>query len=424
MAPPQLSIDTLPTWATLQDVKLQHVGIRHIEGKGYGLAAEKELIASQDVNDATEIMRIPAALVLSGEAVGDYTKVDQHFKQLIEADALEAKTAALENEFHKLRDSSAALPFWNNFLWEVNGATLADWLLADAWYRSRCLELPQASHAMVPALDMVNHSASATAYYEEETSGSVSLRIRPGTTVPVGEEINISYGDSKSAAEMLFSYGFIDPDCKTRQLTLHLESFPDDPLAMAKQRVFGEAPVVTLRQIEGDESSGKAWESSFVYLMCLNEEDGLDFRILQDDAGDRQLRLFWQEEDVTEQANDFETLLQDHPLQALFQLRAVSVVQERAASQLEKLEAAPSGSQLEPLVAAEIIDEEHVNVVSTLKDIERTVLEAVVAELEEEKSRLVEHESVVAYFGSMEDDQNELAQDDTWAPANDEVDFS
>lgn len=239
---------------------------------------------------------------------------------------------------------------------------------------------------MVPALDMVNHSAAgATAYYEEDASGDVSLRIRPGASVAAGDEINISYGDSKSAAEMLFSYGFIDPDSKTRQLTLHLEGFPDDPLGLAKRRVFGGAPVVTLRQTEGGSGDGdRLWDSGFVHLMCLNEEDGLEFRILQDDAEDRQLRVFWQDEDVTERAGDFETLLKDHPLQALFQLRAVSVVQERAASQLEKLAAAPSGEQLEPLIAADIIDQKHVDLVSTLKGIEGAVLEAVVAELEEE----------------------------------------
>ncbi len=299
-------------------------------------------------------------------------------------DALEAKVAALENEFDRLRDTSATLPFWNRLLWEADGAKLSDWRVADAWYRSRCLELPQASHAMVPALDMVNHSAGgATAYYEEETSGDVSLRIRPGASVAAGDEINISYGDSKSAAEMLFSYGFIDPDGQTRQLTLHLESFPDDPLARAKRSAFGGAPVVTLRQ-QPTEGGWRLWESGFVHLQCLNEEDGLDFAILEDDAGDRQLRVFWQDEDVTERADDFETLLRDHPLQALFQLRAVSVVQDRAASQLEKLAAAPSGEQLAPLVAADIIDQSHVDLVSALKDIERSVLEAVVAELEEE----------------------------------------
>ncbi|ATY66230.1 SET domain [Cordyceps militaris] len=488
---PQLSIESLPAWATLQDVKLQQVGMRHIDGKGYGLVAGTGLNASEEADDALEIMRVPAELVLSGEAVEEYAKVDHHFKQLIEAagrkstrldimiyllvhivsgkhpgdknrrcvptpwseyikflpkaipvptlwsephrlllrgtsleDALEAKVATLQSEFDKLRDTSTTIPFWNQLLWEVDGATLSDWFLADAWYRSRCLELPHASHAMVPALDMVNHAGAgtATAYYEEEASGDVSLRIRPGARVPAGDEISISYGDGKPAAEMLFSYGFLDADSSTtaRQLTLRLDPFPDDPLGLAKRRAFGGAPAVTLRQTDG----GNRWESGFVHLMCLNEEDGLDFGILQDDTGGRTLRVLWQGDDVTERAHDFESLLQQHQLRALFRLRAVTVVQERAASQLEKLAAAPGGGQLEPLIAAGIIEQHHVDLVSALKDIERSVLEAAVAELEEEKSRLVEDENVVAYFGSMEDDQNELAQDDATAPANDEEDFS
>lgn len=242
---------------------------------------------------------------------------------------------------------------------------------------------------MVPALDMVNHSATAaTAYYEEDNSGDVSLRIRPGSNVAAGEELNISYGD-KSAAEMLFSYGFIDPDSKTRQLTLHLDDFPDDPLALAKKRVFGGAPVVTFRQTErsGGDAGGvdsKSWESSFVYLMCLNEEDGLDFRILQDDAGNRQLRLFWQNEDVTERAGDMKALLQDHPLKPLFQLRAVSVVLECAADQLAELDAAPNDEQLRLLIFAGVADQSDVHMIKSLREIERSVIEAAVAELEEE----------------------------------------
>lgn len=291
----------------------------------------------------------------------------------------------LNSEFAKLRDDSSDLPFWYSLLWERNDAVLSDWLLVDAWYRSRCLELPQASHAMVPALDMVNHSATATAYYEEEASGDVSLRIRPGVRVAAGQEISISYGESKSATEMLFSYGFIDPDSKTRELTLHLEGFPDDPLAMAKLRVFGGAPTVTFRQAEPDGSgSSMLWDSGFVHLMCLNEEDGLDFCILQDDAGDRQLRVLWQDEDVTERADRFEKLLEGHPLQALFQLRAVSVVQQRAALQLEKLNVAPDADLLEPLISADLVDRTYVNLVAKLKESERSILEAAVAELEKE----------------------------------------
>lgn len=239
---------------------------------------------------------------------------------------------------------------------------------------------------MVPALDMVNHSATATAYYEEEASGDVSLRIRPGLQVAAGQEISISYGDSKSAAEMLFSYGFIDPDSKTRELTLHLDGFPDDPLAMAKLRVFGGAPTVTFRQAEPDRSGSSCmlWESGFVHLMCLNEEDGLEFCILQDDAGDRQLRVLWQDEDVTDRADRFEKLLDGHPLQALFQLRSVSVVQQQAATQLDKLNVAPDAELLEPLISAGLVDQNYVNLVAELRDSERLMLETAVAELERE----------------------------------------
>ncbi|PMB72388.1 hypothetical protein BM221_002491 [Beauveria bassiana] len=83
-AAPQLPIESLPAWATLHDVKLQQVGMRHVDGKGYGLVAENAIDASGNVNDAFEIMRISVELVLSREAVEEYAKVDRHFKQLIE----------------------------------------------------------------------------------------------------------------------------------------------------------------------------------------------------------------------------------------------------------------------------------------------------------------------------------------------------
>lgn len=84
-AAPQLPIESLPAWAILQDVKVQQVAMSHIKGKGYGLVANTDLNASKNSNEALEIMRIPAELVLSREAVEEYVKVDQHFKQLIES---------------------------------------------------------------------------------------------------------------------------------------------------------------------------------------------------------------------------------------------------------------------------------------------------------------------------------------------------
>lgn len=90
---PQLSIEALPAWAALQNVNLKQVGMRNVEGKGYGLVAQTDLNAPEDVLNVVEIMRIPAELVLSAEAVEEYAKVDQHFKQLLEAAGRKVQSA-------------------------------------------------------------------------------------------------------------------------------------------------------------------------------------------------------------------------------------------------------------------------------------------------------------------------------------------
>ncbi len=96
---------------------------------------------------------------------------------------------------------------------------------------------------MVPCLDMVNHSPAPNAYYEENDKDEVVLLLRPNCDGPQsGDEIAISYGDQKSPAELLFSYGFIDLGSTLQGLVLPLEPFPDDPLAKAKLHAFGAPP--------------------------------------------------------------------------------------------------------------------------------------------------------------------------------------
>lgn len=302
----------------------------------------------------------------------------------------------MANEFDELREATAAIPFWNAILWEQGSASVDDWVLADAWYRSRCLELPQIGDAMVPGLDMVNHSSSPTAYYEVNVDGDVVLLIRPGCTVSRGQELTISYGEAKSAAEMLFSYGFIDRDSTARELTLHLEPFPDDPLAKAKLHVFNGLPTVKLSQ----EGQTVKWDSPFVYLMCLNEEDGLEFRLLQDTTGERQLRLLWQGDDVTEQAADFEALIRGHDLCEVFKLRAVAVLHERVEAQLASIKGGPPEDQLRPLVAAGLLKEGCVEAAQVLKEVEGPVLEAAAQALESEVSRVSPGMSVAATWQS------------------------
>lgn len=278
----------------------------------------------------------------------------------------------MAGEFDELRARTEAMPFWNDLLWEEGTASVHDWILVDAWYRSRTLELPDVGDAMVPAVDMVNHSSSPTAYYDAAGGSDVLLLARSGRAAACGSEVTISYGEGKSAAEMLFSYGFIDRDDAAPSLTLPLDPFPDDPLAKAKAHVFGHARTVRLTRRDGRIE----WESPFVYLMCLNEEDGLEFRLLQDTRGERQLRLSWQGDDVTDQTSDFETLVQGHALRQVFRLRAVAVVHERVEAQLARVQAGPCADQPEPSMAAKPVREECVASATTLREMESRLLEA------------------------------------------------
>lgn len=160
--------------------------------------------------------------------------------------ALHAKMLALANEFEELRDKSSDIECWNAAFWDNDAVDLSDWLLVDAWYRSRVLELPRSGPSLVPCIDMVNHSTDANAYYEENDDDDVVLLLRPGGSVEEGDEVNISYGSEKPAAEMLFSYGFIDSSSAARSLRLPLQpckQLLDTNLTLFRTRISQLSPV-------------------------------------------------------------------------------------------------------------------------------------------------------------------------------------
>ncbi|CAM1500952.1 Fc.00g101140.m01.CDS01 [Cosmosporella sp. VM-42] len=500
---PQLSIDAFPAWARLNDVDFTNTKLQETDGKGLGLVAE-ELESLQESGDGdsndgkcpttttaptvttlTRLMRIPHDLVLSVEAVEEYAKVDQNFRQLLDVAghqstrgnillyllthlvlpkrdhavsrggastpwteyikflprqipvptmwteverallqgtsleaALDAKLSTLMTEFDELHEKTSELQFWNALFWEKGNATIDDWVLVDAWYRSRCLELPRAGDAMVPGLDMVNHSAKPTAYYEEDDKDDILLVLRPSSGVTCGEEITISYGEAKSAAEMLFSYGFVDPDSANQELVLPLGALPDDPLGRAKLHISRAVPSVKLSRTDGR----LEWHSPFAYLMVLNEEDGLEFRLLQEKDGEQQLKLFWQDEDVTTQTDEFEALIRDHALCPVFRLRVVAVLHELVSTQLARMERSEfSHDQLAPLQLAGLVREECILAAEALRVVETSLLESAVEALETEKTHLLADDHVVVYLGSMEVTQNEQASAMT---TNEEDDFS
>jgi len=288
--------------------------------------------------------------------------------------AVNAKMLATVGEFDHVQSTSSEIPCWDELLWQGEAVSLRDWIRLDALYRSRCLELPRSGESMVPCIDMINHARDATAYYDENSRREVTLLLRPGVTFSEGQEVTISYGEAKSAAEMLFSYGFIDPESTIESLVLPLEPFEDDPLAKAKLVGFGEAPKLHVARDGGS----VIWKSPFVHLMCVNEEDGLDFRVLQDTNGGRQLRVFWQGEDATDQTADFETLVKNHPLGVIFRLRAVTVIQERLQTQLDLARSYDSNDNLGEVRA------ECLGAAKLLRRIEIGILESGVEVLEKE----------------------------------------
>lgn len=294
--------------------------------------------------------------------------------------AVTAKLLALRAEFDFVQEKSSDIPCWNSVFWESGSISFRDWILLDAWYRSRCLELPTRGEAMVPCLDMANHSNNPTAYYEENSGDGVSLLLRPGMRISKGDEITISYGGDKSAAEMLFSYGFLDRTSTKESLTLPLESFPDDPLAKAKLVAFGEQPKIHVAH--GDDG-GIEWESPFAYLMCVNEEDGLEFRVLQDVEGGRQLRVFWVGDDVTERAKDFETLTRSHDLWALVKLRVVTIVQDCLQTHLQHMQS-PMSLDTTSDSEASNVRSECLEAATSLREVETGLLEMAVKQLEDE----------------------------------------
>lgn len=255
--------------------------------------------------------------------------------------------ASLEQEFEAVYEATSNISWCQKCWWDESTFLATDWSAIDAWFRSRSLEHPILGEAMIPSLDMVNHSSTPNAFYEPGTNDSVKLLLRPGASLKSGSEITISYGEAKSRAEMLFSYGFIEGESATRNCSLTLPVVTNDasdPLTRAKNAIFSQAKLPAVVQINVTDE-GVQWNSPFLYLLAANEEDGLDFRVLQENDGTRGLlRVFWQEEDVTNSLASFEDLIAGNSprndMGEIFRLRAVAILEGLLRAQLQALEMA------------------------------------------------------------------------------------
>jgi hypothetical protein len=144
---------------------------------------------------------------------------------------------------------------------------------------------------------------------------------------------------------MIFSYGFLESSVNSaRQLFLALDIPDDDPLKQAKKMICANntAPGLRLAVEEGKTK----WESDFIYWACVNEEDGLSFKLMQPHEGPPELKVLWKgEEEIgfvsgktsTMKVKSLETVLSREPQWEIFQLRAVVLVRQCLQSHLEML---------------------------------------------------------------------------------------
>ena len=294
--------------------------------------------------------------------------------------ALESKLKSLEREFNMLRDSTQSIwckhQWWDN---ERGGPSLADWKIVDAMFRSRALDLPGTGHAMVPCIDMANHASgdATTALYDTDTDGNGTLLLRDNKTVDVGEEVKITYGDEKGACEMLFSYGFLEDSMTlARELFLDLEIPEDDPLKLAKKVVAKNAPGFRISIVE----ESITWEGPFVWLVCINEEDGLRFQVLQSNDDTKELKVFWKTAEIDD-ISKLDELLKEDSLWDLYRLRASSILQNRIERQLITLTA----TNIDVVDIDEMsIDLERYDAILKLRDLEESLMLHAYEHFEEE----------------------------------------
>lgn len=175
---------------------------------------------------------------------------------------------------------------------------------------------------------------------------------------------------------MIFSYGFLEDGLETaRVVFLDLKIPDDDPLKIPKMAVCTSPPGFRIH----DKRDGASWESDFIWLVVVNEEDGLEFDIAQTTGGQGELKAFWKGREV-EDTTSLTNLIKSEPLYEVFRLRAVALIQDRVEQQLQLLYEAAETQQATLTTFRELPK----MLSDKLKWLERELLEKAYGELEEE----------------------------------------
>ncbi|KAK0310553.1 hypothetical protein LTR01_003706 [Friedmanniomyces endolithicus] len=303
----QLPPEAFLPWAKLNDIAFSLVLPGVSMGKGGALLASNELNSNHGTPQA--LITVPRPLILSLERVNEHAKVDKDFREVLES----------LGEFGR------------------DAFNFDDWLQVDAMYRSRALDFPGIGHCMVPCIDLANHAAGAatTAIYEKDGDGNAILLLPDGKSVAKGDEVTITYGDEKGACEMMFSYGFLEPERQSAEtLFLSLGIPDDDPYRGAKMNFADCAPGVKLIDAgDGDID----WKGDFVWLLCVSEEDGLHFDLARTVDGEEEVHAFFGDHELMGGAQELHAVLGKTEMWDVYRLRAATILQQRVFEQMQIL---------------------------------------------------------------------------------------
>ena len=314
---------------------------------------------------------------------------------------------SLYREYEEFQRLTSQVTWCQEFWWDdVEGVLeFDDWKQVDAMYRSRALEFPEIADCMVPYIDFANHASgdSTNAFYEADRDGNALLKLLSNKTVQQNHEVTITYGDEKGACEMIFSYGFLEDSAdKAHMLFLDIHIPDDDPLKMAKQTFATCAPGVRL----AESRDRLIWESEYVWLLILNEEDGLEFSVVQTNSGAKKLQARWCGEMLTD-TSSLEENLRGHPLWNIFQLRAITVLDYRVDDQLQALSESAVEFGEVCSKASDNIREIPRSLTQRLRVLEQGLLTKFSEYFDSEKARLVQSESVQNYLQSQRESMTE-----------------
>lgn len=235
-----------------------------------------------------------------------------------------------------------------------------------------------------------------------------------GKEIKKGEEITITYGDEKGACEMLFSYGFIDEAMDSAEtLFLSLAIPEDDILRTAKMNIAQCAPgfkIVDTSGARGDvggdgdevnpsnasSSPGHPttpgdgnfdWTGDFVWLLCVSEEDGLEFRLARTvDGQDEEVEATFNGQTVTS-ASEIRNLLAQSSLWDVYRLRATVILQQRVFDQMQVLHSTQDDLESVPHGDDSTIKEQQYQLSMQLRRLEFQLLSQAYEGLEEKVCR-------------------------------------